>query len=462
MNPFDSVIGQHAQGDVPGWERERTTGEDHARWALTSTLRPWRTVRPWQRMWRVLSIDGGGIRGVVPATLLRRMELQTGRPISDLFDIIVGTSTGGLLAMGLTCPAGGAGWQGAIQRPKYCAEDILNIYRKEGARIFGQGRRYRMRSLFGYRRPKYPVDALQRVLGGLFGEAQLRDAIRHTLITTYDSEKRTPYPLNSSTHVHPDDTYLSRGRGADLSMVDVARATSAAPTFFAPHRLSFNGHPLSALDGGVAANNPSLYGMLEAQARVGDTSMLLVSLGTGEAPEQFAYERIKSWGALQWLRPVIELLGSAGSDTTHQQLNFLMNGILPVLGDDQYQTEIEAKRPRNGREPYDVNRQGGGGRDRWTKYMRFQPRLVRAAPEMDNVSRQNIANLEADTTDFLDAAPIRDDFALLCDFLKATAELWPVSDPDWGDKDPRHALINAPRPLPPGYETTWERLPVGY
>jgi patatin-like phospholipase/acyl hydrolase len=77
---------------------------------------------------KILSIDGGGIRGVIPATVLDHIEKTVGRPIAELFDVIAGTSTGGLIALGLTCP-GDAG------RPKFTAEEIVSIYVDDGARI---------------------------------------------------------------------------------------------------------------------------------------------------------------------------------------------------------------------------------------------------------------------------------------------------------------------------------------
>src|SRR5918995_672220 len=78
---------------------------------------------------KVLSIDGGGIRGIIPAMVLARLEKQTGRPIAEMFDLIAGTSTGGILALGLTLPSDDG-------KPRYAAKDLLELYEKDGSRIF--------------------------------------------------------------------------------------------------------------------------------------------------------------------------------------------------------------------------------------------------------------------------------------------------------------------------------------
>ena len=82
---------------------------------------------------KILSIDGGGIRGLIPAVVLAEIEKRTGKPASELFDLIAGTSTGGILALGLTCPA-------ADGRPRYSAERLIDLYQKEGNRIFNRSR----------------------------------------------------------------------------------------------------------------------------------------------------------------------------------------------------------------------------------------------------------------------------------------------------------------------------------
>ena len=99
---------------------------------------------------KILSIDGGGIRGIIPAIVLEELERTTGKPISTLFDLIAGTSTGGILALGLTRP----GPDGAA---KYSAGDLVGLYRREGQRIFSRSLLYRVTALGRLSKPKYPT-----------------------------------------------------------------------------------------------------------------------------------------------------------------------------------------------------------------------------------------------------------------------------------------------------------------
>ena len=91
---------------------------------------------------RVLSIDGGGIRGIIPALMLGEIERRTNKPIAELFDLIAGTSTGGILALGLTVP-------GPDGKPKYCADELVQLYKEEGPRIFHRPTWHRIRSVGG-------------------------------------------------------------------------------------------------------------------------------------------------------------------------------------------------------------------------------------------------------------------------------------------------------------------------
>ena len=122
-------------------------------------------------MFKVLSIDGGGIRGIIPAMVLAEIEERTGRPVAEKFDLIAGTSTGGILALGLTMP-GDAG------RPRYAAEELIGLYEEEGSRIFSD-RAGPIRSAFEER---YPSRGVEEVLGEYFGEARLKEALTRVFL----------------------------------------------------------------------------------------------------------------------------------------------------------------------------------------------------------------------------------------------------------------------------------------
>ena len=244
---------------------------------------------------RVLSIDGGGMRGVLPATVLAALEKDSGHRIADLFDMVVGTSTGGILALGLLAP-------NASGRPAFTAQQLLELYHARGAEIFplgGEpavhysgllgtrtalppnasfGERFRhfmgyenieklVAPLGGQRNSRYPATGLERVLSDWLDDVRLSQALKPVAITSYDYSTRQPVLFRSYDGTHP-------------LMREVARATSAGPTFFPV--ASISGLPGQFIDGGVFANDPAFIGFMEAHAYTAQAQdILLVSLGTG-------------------------------------------------------------------------------------------------------------------------------------------------------------------------------------
>jgi patatin-like phospholipase/acyl hydrolase len=199
---------------------------------------------------RVLSIDGGGIRGVIPAMVLQRLEELAQRPICDLFDLIAGTSTGGILALALTCPD-----PRNKTRPVYTATDALHVYLDRGNEIFSNStprpraapgsagaaaQQQQAESSGGLSKifsgakilsgPKYNAKNLERVLGEYMGSSLLRESLTPLLITSYDLERRMPFFFKTRLALgQPDHNYEMR---------HVGRATSAAPLYFPPAKLT--------------------------------------------------------------------------------------------------------------------------------------------------------------------------------------------------------------------------------
>ena len=272
--------------------------------------------RPYRK---ILSIDGGGIRGLIPALILQEIERRTGRPIHELFDLIVGTSTGGILALGLTKP-----------RKPLSAETLVFLYRDEGATIFNQSLVKRVRSLDGIVDERYLEDHLEEILMRLFGAAQLKNARRDLIITAYDIERRTPYLFKSpQARLDPARNHLSR---------DIARATSAAPTYFDPllmdgKRWSQEAGRHVLIDGGVFANNPTMIALSEALALgVPRSEILLCSLGTGQHSLPFPYDEAKDWGMLEWVRPVLSVMMDGMSDSANYHAVQLLSNFDPADG----------------------------------------------------------------------------------------------------------------------------------
>lgn len=191
---------------------------------------------------KILSLDGGGIKGLYAAKLLAQIEVKTGRPIGDYFDMICGTSTGGLLALGIT---------NGIP----CTE-MARFYKEHGPLIFPyeSWARRQIRRLVQYRfGTKYGNAQLRQALKELIGDYKtLKDANHLLCIPAFNLTKGRP-----SVFKKPFGMYHRDGR---FSMMDVALATSAAPTFLPA--VSIEGDQF--VDGGIFSNNPSLIGYTEA------------------------------------------------------------------------------------------------------------------------------------------------------------------------------------------------------
>jgi patatin-like phospholipase/acyl hydrolase len=272
---------------------------------------------------RMLSIDGGGIRGLIPAMLLDKLETVTGKTVPQLFDVVAGTSTGGILALALTLRS-----EQDPARPKFRAADLLKLYKEQGTKIFAKpkfwakldsvvGRLPGVREIgqaLGIPRdedlhdlfaPKYGEEGRRGVLEGHFGGALLKNAMTRVFITSYETELRIPVFFVSRPNDEADEEYYEAICG-DVSILDAALATSAAPTYFPPHQVPTPRRPYSLIDGGVFANNPT--GLARAFMKGSkDDADLVVSLGTGSMQVAYPYDQIKNWGAIHWASPALKM-----------------------------------------------------------------------------------------------------------------------------------------------------------
>ena len=261
---------------------------------------------------KVLCIDGGGIRGLIPALVLSEIERRTGRRTAELVDLVAGTSTGGILACGLTRP-------GPDGRPLYSADELAGIYVEEGPRIFHRGLLKRIFSVEGWIDERYEDSGLEAALVRYLGDARLSDALTDVLVTAYDIQDRFAFFFRSA-RARTDPTY-------DFPLFQVARATSAAPSYFEPAQATdvagARTYPL--VDGGVFAVNPSLcaYADVVGAGRGGELELML-SLGTGEHTRPYTFEQARSWGQLEWARPLLGIVFDGVADTTEFEAGTLM------------------------------------------------------------------------------------------------------------------------------------------
>lgn len=290
-------------------------------------------------MKKILSIDGGGIRGLIPALVLAEIESKTGQAIADCFDLIAGTSTGGILALGFSKDNGNG-------RPQYTANDLADIYQSRGKEIFSRSLWRGVSSVGGLADELYSHKGLDRVLEAYFGDDPLGSGLTRTLITSYDIQNREPLFLKSWREEH-----------RSVQMKHAARATSAAPTYFEPALLPVGGATKALVDGGVFINSPAVSAYAEAKRIFPDENdFFVLSLGTGELIRPISYAEAKDWGKAGWLLPLLGCMFDGVSDAANYQMKMF-------LGD---------------------------------KYIRLQTDLSIASDDMDNATNGNIENLKAE------------------------------------------------------------------
>jgi patatin-like phospholipase/acyl hydrolase len=243
---------------------------------------------------QILSLDGGGFRGMFSAAVLARLEEDLDTRIVDHFDLIAGTSTGGIIALGL----------GLGLSPK----EILSFYTEHGPRIFRD--RSRMRVVRHVMRAKYGSGPLRAALTEVFGDRTFGESTKRLVITSYN--------------IAADDVYLFRTphlptlkRDWRESAVNVALATSAAPTYLPGMRL--DGARL--VDGGVWANNPTMVALTEAVGPLGIPleKIRVFSLGT-TTDVRNRHRRLDKGGLLPWAGDAVEVLMRAQSESAAKQV----------------------------------------------------------------------------------------------------------------------------------------------
>jgi uncharacterized protein len=252
---------------------------------------------------RILSLDGGGVRGAYSASVLKEIEESTGKRIVEHFDLIAGTSTGGIIAIAL-----GLGLS---------AGEILEFYRTNSNDIFPSTGVYlrwrsRLRRVFA---PKYSADALKNALTSVFGTRLLGESVCRLLVPSYD-------PTAGDVHVFKTRHDARVLQDHKRSAVEVALATSAAPTFL-PMASSSWGQKF--LDGGVWANCPAALAVLEAAAVIGVplSTMQLLSIGTTSEPFSID-DRGVGGGLIHYGLAIVDLLQQAQSVGSWAQTRLLL------------------------------------------------------------------------------------------------------------------------------------------
>ncbi|KAL5712677.1 hypothetical protein ACHQM5_014823 [Ranunculus cassubicifolius] len=296
----------------------------------------------------LLSIDGGGIRGIIPGIVLAFLESKLQEldgedaRIADYFDLIAGTSTGGLLTTMITAP-------NKDNRPLTAAKDITSFYLEHGPKIFPQNAKTMilgpLMSFFGaIAGPRYDGKYLCSTLKDILGETRLNQTLTNVLITAFDI--KLLQPILFTTH----EAKMKELKNPLLS--DICVSTSAAPTYLPAHYFETkdsNGETCAfdLIDGGVAANNPTNVALSHVSMEIKNknpdfypvramdcTKYLVLSLGTGnpKLEEKFNATTAAKWGMIGWLynngsTPLIDTFTNASSDVVDINVNILFQSL---------------------------------------------------------------------------------------------------------------------------------------
>ncbi|WP_265017577.1 MULTISPECIES: patatin-like phospholipase family protein [unclassified Wolbachia] len=283
----------------------------------------------------ILSVDGGGIRGIIPAIILAEIEKRTRKRVAEIFDLIAGTSTGGIVVAGL-CKKDQQG------NPQYSANDLVELYQKYGSYIF-KSSFFRRSILSWFNCAQYPHKNIESILEKYFGDDTLQNTLNNVLLTSYDIQNNCPFFFKSWKE---DRNFIK--------LRDVLRAATAAPTYFAPKYLKINQKEMVLVDGGVFANNPAACAYASGKRLFPNDDILLLSIGTGRTDRSIEYANSKRFGKIGWIKPLLNVMFASSLDAVNYQLD-------QVIAD---------------------------------KYIRIQLQLKLASADMDNITLKNIKFLQ--------------------------------------------------------------------
>lgn len=277
----------------------------------------------------ILAIDGGGLRGLVAIQFLKKVEEITGRRIHEIFDLIAGTSTGGLIACGLSVSQHG--------QPIYSLEDIENLYLEHGndifprniyTRVIGQPLRLIL--------PQFGKKGIEKTLSRYFKNYRLNDCLVPIIVPSFDVHLNRPIFFNSSDVFPSSPTFSAK---KNIELVSICRATSAAPTYLPtyPFQYAFDGDTedrVNCVDGGIYINNPSMIALSEVlknlnenitykkSSQIEASDIRLLSVGNGNSSISKSRSRL---GLLNWLPGLIQFMMAGNSASVHTQVESILS-----------------------------------------------------------------------------------------------------------------------------------------
>lgn len=242
---------------------------------------------------RVLSLDGGGIKSIITLKILDYIETKTGKRTTELFDLISGTSSGGLMTLYFSIPD-----ENDPTKSKYSAAEIIKLVENDAQTIFKPRPIARVvgKSTVQLFKPAYPKKNIETAMENRFKDLKLSDAPTNAMIVSFDTQVTTPFCFK---------TYDKKINHA--FMKEAGMATSISPFYFDPILFKdIENREHTLIDGGLAAKNPAMYAYTEAKLLYPTSKILLVSLGAGyQQKERYSYKRMQGWGFVRFILPTI-------------------------------------------------------------------------------------------------------------------------------------------------------------
>lgn len=256
------------------------------------------------KAFKILSIDGGGIRGIYPAHILQCIEERLRVNLYETFDMIAGTSTGSIIAAGVAIGV--------------CSVDIVEMYRKHGAKIFQKKKLcLPFQKLNKFVHPLfdsiYDSQYLEKILTEVCQDKRLGEIEKPLLLPSTDIG-------NGCVHVFKSGYSKDFTRDNKVLVKDAVLASCSAPIYFDPYKLD---HYLLA-DGGLWANNPALAAVIDAQRRLGvkQDNIQILTIGTGHSKTMYGTNTLRKWGFMNgWRRK--EFINFILSLQSQSALNYL-------------------------------------------------------------------------------------------------------------------------------------------
>ena len=291
----------------------------------------------------IISVDGGGIKGIVAITVLQAMQKKLPKPIHEQADCFAGPSTGGLSACGLTAP-------GEDGKPRFTTDEVVKIYQTLGPKVFNRSFWHKVKTVWGLLGPKFPLDGLSEVSDEKFGDTQLNECLTQVVVATYDLVTRKPVVFDS------ENPELN-----NISVKDVCMGTASVPTVFP----SVKSGLYNLIDGGIFAVSPALCALAICKEKYPDEPLMVISIGNGDYNEVLPHDKTSGWGLLQWGATAVDVILDGIADGVDQQTRALCT-------------------------------EAGGS------YYRLQFKIPKELSAMDNPSEENVSGLRNKTLEWLE------------------------------------------------------------